>query len=241
MVRGDLDVLWHRTQDPALHVRWDVRFSRITPTGRARSGHETFEYALDLPGHAVHGRTLSGTGTSVGERRRPDGTRTSALRFATPDRLSLLRSGSGYWRYVPTPDGVRFLTGYDYRPGWGRTGGLIDAVAFRPLLGWMTAWSFDRLRLWVEQEQHPSVSTRLALVDAGTRLLVVIPGVLAAIRCRLPRPVRAALALAGCAAVLTPAPDTVPRAGRCLRRPPDLRSGRPPRTLDRLAAPGAES
>lgn len=138
--------------------RWDLRFTRITPTGRAAAGHETFEYVLDLPGHRLHRRTLAGTGTSVGERHRPDGTRTSALRFSTPDRLSLLRRGSGYWRYVPGPDGVRFLTGYDYEPGWGRVGAVIDVVVFRPMIGAMTAWSFDRLRLWVERGQDPADS-----------------------------------------------------------------------------------
>ena len=95
---------------------------------------------------------LAGTGISLGERRRADGTRTSALRFTTCDRLSPLGDGRGYWRYVPTPAGVRFLTGYDYRPGWGR---VADAIGIRRLLGWMTAWSFDRLRIWAETGQPP--------------------------------------------------------------------------------------
>ena len=29
-IRGTLDELWAKTQDPAQHERWDVRFSRIT-------------------------------------------------------------------------------------------------------------------------------------------------------------------------------------------------------------------
>ncbi|HEV2088750.1 MAG TPA: hypothetical protein VGR21_10600, partial [Cryptosporangiaceae bacterium] len=195
-LRAGLDEVWTRTQDPVQHVRWDLRFTRITPTGQASAGHETFEYALDLPGHRVHRRTLRGTGTSVGEHRRADGTRTSALRFACPDRLSLLRRGAGYWRYVPAADGVRFLTGYDYEPGWGRAGRAVDAVVFRPMLGWMTAWSFDRLRLWVERGQPPEVSTRRALVDAGLRAVACGPAALAmvpAVRSRLSGPVRAGL------------------------------------------------
>jgi hypothetical protein len=47
---------------------------------------------------------------------------------------------------------VRFLTGYDYSPGWGR---FADAAGIRWLLGWMTAWSFDRLRIWAETGQPP--------------------------------------------------------------------------------------
>ena len=75
---------------------------------------------------------IAGTGISLGERRRPDGTRTSALRFTTGDRLSPLGDGRGYWRYIPTPDGVRFITGYDYRPGWGH---VADSLGVRWLVG----------------------------------------------------------------------------------------------------------
>lgn len=95
---------------------------------------------------------IAGTGISLGERRRPDGTRTSALRFTTRDRVSPLGEGRGYWRYVPTPAGVRFITGYDYRPGWGP---LVDGLGIRWFVGWMTAWSFDRLRIWAETGQPP--------------------------------------------------------------------------------------
>jgi hypothetical protein len=28
-IRGSIDELWHRTQHPALHQRWDLRFSEI--------------------------------------------------------------------------------------------------------------------------------------------------------------------------------------------------------------------
>ncbi len=147
MIDADLDRVWQLTQDPELHARWDLRFSRITPTGSTPDGAQRFRYELRLPGHR-----LAGTGISLGERRRADGTRTSALRFSTTDRLSPLADGRGYWRYVPTPAGVRFLTGYDYRPGWGP---LADAAGLRWLIGWLTAWSFDRLRIWAETGQPP--------------------------------------------------------------------------------------
>lgn len=74
------------------------------------------------------------------------------LRFTTRDRLSPLGDGHGYWRYVPTASGVRFVTGYDYCPGWGP---VADAIGNRWLLGWMTTWSFDRLRIWAETGQPP--------------------------------------------------------------------------------------
>jgi hypothetical protein len=146
MIRADLDRVWELTQNTNLHPRWDLRFSRITPTGTA-DGADRFRYELRLPLHCI-----AGTGISLGERRRADGTRTSALRFTTGDRLSPLGDGRGYWRYIPTPDGVRFITGYDYQPGWGQ---VADALGIRRLLGWMTAWSFDRLRIWAETGQPP--------------------------------------------------------------------------------------
>lgn len=146
LIRADLDRVWDLTQDTDAHPRWDLRFSSITPMETTADGASRFRYELRIPGHR-----LVGTGISLGERRRADGTRTSALRFTTPDRLSPLGDGRGYWRYVPTAGGVRFLTGYDYHPGWGR----LDALGVRWLVGWMTAWSFDRLRIWAETGQPP--------------------------------------------------------------------------------------
>lgn len=146
-IAAPLDEVWRLTQDTDLHPRWDARFSSITPIEPLAGGGQRFRYELRLPLH-----TLTGTGTSVGERRRPDGTCTSALRFATPDRLSPLGDGQGWWRYEPTPDGVRFTTGYDYRPGWGA---LADRLVLRRLIGWLTAWSFDRLRIWAERGEEP--------------------------------------------------------------------------------------
>ena len=146
-IRASLDRVWELTQDTQQHPRWDGRFSRITPVEALATGGYRFRYELRLPLH-----TLAGTGTSLGERHRADGTRTSALRFTTPDRLSPLGPGRGYWRYVPTADGVTFVTGYDYEPGWGR---VLDRLVVRPLVGWLTAWSFDRLRLWAEDGVEP--------------------------------------------------------------------------------------
>lgn len=150
------------------------------------------------------------------------------LRFASEHPLSLLRDGAGYWRYVPVGDGrVRFLTGYDYRVRWGRLGRLADLV-FRPLIGWGTAWSFDRLRLWVDHGVAPERSLHAAVADVGARLTAVA---LAGRAGRWPAALVAAAAL-----LLPPAPRT-PTARRCLRRPPDARSGTAPETLDSLERP----
>jgi hypothetical protein len=140
-----MEALWRATQDPHEHVRWDIRFSRITPTRVSEDDAKHFEYTRRTWLH-----TVRGTGVSLGESSRADGTRTSALRFSTPDRWSPIRSGRGYWRYEPVPGGIRFITGYDYEPGWGP----LD-ILVRPALGWATAWSFDRLRIWLEGGRPP--------------------------------------------------------------------------------------
>lgn len=146
-IRSPMDRVWLLTQDPARHPRWDLRFSSITPITELPSGGYRFRYERRLPLH-----TIIGTGTSLGERSRPDGTRTSALRFTTDDPLSPLREGRGYWRYRPTPNGAIFITGYDYVPGWGR---MLDRLILRRIIEWMTAWSFDRLRIWAETGVRP--------------------------------------------------------------------------------------
>jgi hypothetical protein len=148
LIKADLERIWELTQNTDLHPQWDARFSAIQPFEEIACGGSRFRYEARLPFHIIHG-----VGTSLGERRRADGTRTSALKFTTADRLSPLGAGRGYWRYVPSADGVRFITGYDYEPAWGA---ILDYWVIRPFVGWMTAWSFDRLRIWAESEVEPS-------------------------------------------------------------------------------------
>jgi hypothetical protein len=167
LVRGALDDLWGLTQRPELHRRWDLRFSEIEYLPRPdESLPQRFLYTTRIG----FGLAIRGWGESTGVREAGGGTRTSALRFWSADPKSLIREGSGYWRYVPVPGGVRFLTRYDYRTRFGPAGRLLDRALFRPLLGWATAWSFDRLRLWIEREIDPRVSLRRGLLDLVARL-----------------------------------------------------------------------
>ena len=153
-IRGDFEDLWKRTQNPDLHERWDLRFTKIDYLSRDDdTAPQRFRYS-----RRFGPVTISGVGETVGERRRADGAATSALRFWSDDPRSLIKSGSGYWRYVPTEDGIRFLTRYDYDVRWGAVGRLFDRLLWRPLMGWGTAWSFDRLRLWVEEGIEPEAS-----------------------------------------------------------------------------------
>ncbi|GAA1768042.1 hypothetical protein GCM10009747_31030 [Agromyces humatus] len=145
-IDADLEDVWALTQRPGEHGRWDLRFSQIVPAGMTEAGAARFTYTRQVPFH-----TVAGVGVSLGEASRPDGSRTSAWRFGTSDRLSPIRAGRGYWRYIPVDGGIRFITGYDYTPGWGRMPDLV----VRPILGWVTAWSFDRLRIWIERGEAP--------------------------------------------------------------------------------------
>lgn len=77
------------------------------------------------------GLAVAGVGVTLGERSARDGSRTSALGFGSDSPLSPILEGRGYWRYVPTDDGIRFLTGYDYTPRWGLVGELVVRGAAR--------------------------------------------------------------------------------------------------------------
>jgi hypothetical protein len=166
LVRGTLDELWRLTQTPELHQRWDLRFSEIEYLPRPDEAlPQRFLYATRIG----LGLVVRGLGESVGGCEAGSGTRTSVLKFWSEDPKSLIREGSGFWRYVPTADGIRFLTRYGYTTRFGAAGRALDAV-FRPLLGWATAWSFDRLRLWIEQGIDPALSLQRWLLSIVTRV-----------------------------------------------------------------------
>ena len=166
LIRASLDEVWAHTQQPFLHQRWDLRFSKIDYLPReSEQDPQRFRYTTRIG----FGIAVSGEGESVGQRDAADGSRTSALRFGSTSPLSLIREGSGYWRYVPTEDGVRFLTSYDYRTRYGFAGALFDRAVFRRLMGWATAWSFDRLRLWLEEGVAPTKAARQAAIHVIAR------------------------------------------------------------------------
>lgn len=161
-IRGSLDEVWRLTQTPDLHERWDLRFTSIVYLERAGDLEpQRFRYATRIG----FGAEIEGWGETVGEQA-ADGTRTSALKFGSEDWRSLIRAGSGYWKYEQVEDEVRFITGYDYEVRWGAIGRAFDRLVFRPLMGWATAWSFDRLRLWIEAGVEPHRAARQALVHA---------------------------------------------------------------------------
>lgn len=167
LMRADMNRLWEYTQTPALHARWDLRFSTIEYLPRPDACQpQQFLYATRIG----FGMTIAGKGETVGSREDTTGCRTSALKFWSNDPRSLIEEGSGYWQYAPTPDGIRFLTQYNYQTRFGWLGSWFDRLVFRPLLGWATAWSFDRLRLWLEKGIDPAVSFERSLLYSLPRL-----------------------------------------------------------------------
>ncbi len=169
------DTLWKLTQDPAQHQRWDARFGHIEyepPIDGETDRRLRYSVSL-LPGIA-----LTGTGTCSATRTSKSGVSVSAIRFASESSLSLLRSGSGYWRYAPVARGIEFSTKYDYCVRWGRLGEVADLV-WRPVMARITAWSFDRLRLWAERGIRPERSMAISMI-AWISMLVGVAAVFCA-------------------------------------------------------------
>jgi len=167
-IASDIDEVWEKTQNPKLHQRWDLRFNEIEYLPRADDEPQKFLYRTRIG----FGLRIDGAGESTGTRDGDDGSRTSSLRFWSADPKSLIKTGSGYWKYVPESNGLRFFTWYDYETRFGPVGKILDKFAFRPLLGWATAWSFDRLRLWIEQGVPPEVSRNRAIIYSIARVTV---------------------------------------------------------------------
>ncbi len=163
-IKANFYQLWHVTQNPAQHVRWDLRFSQIEFLPKTKiSDPQKFRYQTRLGfGMAIEGwgETVSNGETSP----------TSALRFGSDDPKSLILKGSGCWIYRSSEKGVDFSTIYDYQVRYGLPGRLVDRLIFRPLMIWATRWSFDRLRLWLEAEISPELAFRLWLLKILARL-----------------------------------------------------------------------
>lgn len=166
-IRGSFDDLWQKTQNPALHQQWDLRFSDIHYLPKANpDAPQRFQYETRIG----LGMAIRGMGENRATRTDARGKRTSSLKFWSDEPISLIRGGAGYWQYEPADEGIHFMTRYDYQTRFGWLGKKIDRLFFRPLMAWATAWSFDRLRLWVERGQSPQRST---LYMVGMTLLWV--------------------------------------------------------------------
>jgi len=162
VIAADGRTVWRFSQTPHLHARWDARFSAIEYLPRADEDRaQLFRYSTRIG----LGIQIQGWGETIGR----DDRTTSSLRFGSDDPKSLIREGSGSWRYRQESGFVRFSTVYDYSVRYGGFGRLLD-LAFRPLMVWATRWSFDRLRIWIEDGTAPESSLRLWISKVAARL-----------------------------------------------------------------------
>ncbi|WP_312180860.1 hypothetical protein [Arthrobacter sp.] len=90
--------------------------------------------------------------------------------------------------------------------------------------------------MWAEDGLDPRCTRNRWLLDGGVRLGLVSAGLAALLRNPGPATFLAALTAAA-AAGLVPRHWSIPRAARCLRRPPDRSAGQAPSALASLAEP----
>jgi len=166
-----MDRVWEFTQTPSIHQQWDLRFSTIEYLPKASENDpQRFLYQTQIG----FGIKVSGEGESVGTHSKETGESTSALKFWSDEKISLIRTGSGYWKYIPKGNDTLFLTRYDYEVRHGLFGKLIDKLFFRPLIGRATAWSFDALKNWLEKGTSPALSKKLFFTVFIANLMIAI-------------------------------------------------------------------
>lgn len=164
LLDASIDKVWERTQDPALHERWDIRVDAV------RYVPASDERQFDVP-HGGSGRFLEDV---------------PLQRSTFEVGSSLMACGVGAFEYEPRGDGTLFRTVLDYEVRRGLLGRALDLV-FRPLLEAATEWSFETLRLWCAgDDEAPARRTRRAFA-----LSLVRPSSSRADPCPCSRPDRA--------------------------------------------------
>jgi hypothetical protein len=98
LIQGSFAELWQLTQEPKRYERWDLRFTTIDYLPRPDQRQpQPFRYRTRIG----FGLQIDGEGETVATRTKQTGEATSALRFWSHDRKSLIAVGSGYWQYRP--------------------------------------------------------------------------------------------------------------------------------------------
>ena len=170
-INCEFDKLWNHTQNPKIHQKWDLRFSEINYLKKENEfDPQLFEYSTKIG----FGFKITGVGQSFATKTKPNDESTSVLKFSSDNKLSLIKKGSGYWKYKTVRNGIQFYTGYDYDTRWGIIGEVIDKVLFRPLIKWATAISFDCLKKWLEKETLPSQSLKSLFTVVLIQLILAI-------------------------------------------------------------------
>jgi hypothetical protein len=141
LIPAPVELVWERTQEPAQHVAWDIRFTHISYRDELDArGFRTLDYRTDVAfGIAVAG---------IGRYLHSTPLEHSTFEFDSDDWKSIIRNGRGVWIYEGRPEGTFFKTVYDYDRRYGLVGRALDALVFRRLLQLATEWGFETLRLW---------------------------------------------------------------------------------------------
>lgn len=170
-MKTTLPELWEHTQNPQLHELWDLRFSEIRYLPRSGEQEpQCFHYKTRIG----FGLSIAGTGRTFTPGLQKAYEKLSVLAFDSEQPISLIRSGSGFWKYVQNGSRMTFITVFDYRTRFGLAGRLLDRLVFRPLFGYATAWSFDRLRIWLEHRIPPAVIAERALIHYACVLALAL-------------------------------------------------------------------
>jgi hypothetical protein len=144
LIEAPLEEVWQRTQDPELHLLWDIRFDSIRYTRETDArGFALMDYRTSL-GFGVE---VAGTGRYL----QNSPLRHSTFEFGSRDWKSLITRGRGIWQYERRPGGTFFRTVFDYQVRYGVIGRTLDLV-FRPVMRLATEWGFETLRLWCAGE-----------------------------------------------------------------------------------------
>lgn len=135
------ELVWERTQTPAPHIAWDIRFTQIQYLEeKDERGFHLMDYRTDV----VFGIEVQGIGRYL-QNAPPHH---STFEFESSDWKSIITLGRGIWQYEPCSGGTYFKTVYDYGVRYGLVGRMLDALLFRNLMRLATEWGFETLRLW---------------------------------------------------------------------------------------------
>lgn len=141
-----VETLWERSQEPDLHILWDIRFSHIKYLEELdEKGFQLMDYRTKIG----FGLEIKGIGRYL----QNTPLKHSTFEFESDDWKSIIKIGRGIWQYKPCAEGTYFRTVYDYETNYGFFGAIVDRILFRPMMQLATEWSFETLRRWCDGEE----------------------------------------------------------------------------------------
>lgn len=153
IIPTSVELVWERSQVPALHTAWDIRFNHIAYLDEVDDrGYHLMDYRTNI----ALGITIQGYGRYLSNSEHSH----SSFEFDSDDWKSIIRNGRGIWLYRSCPGGTLFKTVYDYDVRHRWIGRLLDAMIFRSLLQLATEWGFETLRQWCAGDNQATTRRR---------------------------------------------------------------------------------